>query len=222
MTIVRCCYAVVSLVLLVSTLTSAAREEERSSFATTCTTDQIQTSVGHKFTKKIKKSTAPNDEELEVIDLTDDSNHDVNQVHEQVPPEAARAPPPPPPEVIEFMDTSDSREVSLPNRRNRPRVAFKAARGSRRDRRRPNFYEPPLPEGQLEANEHHIQQLPTHRISDDDTLPEHARQCAICFEEITKGALRMILPCFHGFHTDCCTQWLRINGSCPICKQKIG
>ena len=46
MTIVRCCYAVVSLVLLVSTLTSAAREEERSSFATTSTTDQIQTSVG--------------------------------------------------------------------------------------------------------------------------------------------------------------------------------
>ena len=40
MTIVRCCYAVVSLVLLVSTLTSAEIEEERS-FAT-----QIQTSVG--------------------------------------------------------------------------------------------------------------------------------------------------------------------------------
>ena len=50
MTIVRCCYAVVSLILLVSTLTSAAREEERSSFATTSTTDQIQTSVGLSIT----------------------------------------------------------------------------------------------------------------------------------------------------------------------------
>ena len=43
MTIVHCCYAVVSLVLLASTLTSAEIEKERS-FATT--TDQIQTSVG--------------------------------------------------------------------------------------------------------------------------------------------------------------------------------
>lgn len=44
MTIVRYCYAVVSLVRLVSTLTSAAREEERSGLATTSTTDQIHTS----------------------------------------------------------------------------------------------------------------------------------------------------------------------------------
>ena len=47
MTIVHCCYAVVSLVLLASTLTSAEIEKERS-FATT--TDQIQTSVGLSLT----------------------------------------------------------------------------------------------------------------------------------------------------------------------------
>ena len=74
----------------------------------------------------------------------------------------------------------------------------------------------------LGADEHHIQQLPTHQISENDALPEDARQCLICLEEFTKGASRTILPCLHGFHTECCTKWLRTNGSCPICKHKIG
>lgn len=74
----------------------------------------------------------------------------------------------------------------------------------------------------LGADEHHIQQLPTHQISENDALPEDARQCLICLEDFTKGASRTILPCLHGFHTECCTKWLRTNGSCPICKHKIG
>ena len=50
-TIVRCCYAVVSLVLLVSTRTSAERDEEhRRSVATTRTTEQSPTSVGLSLT----------------------------------------------------------------------------------------------------------------------------------------------------------------------------
>ena len=129
--------------------------------------------------------------------------YDVNQDHEQVPPEAAQARAPPP-------------KVSLPNRRNQPMLFFKdARRGIRRDR------ESLLPEGQLAANEHHIQQLPKYRISENDTLPEHAGQCAICLEEFSPGDMRMMLHCFHAFHTNCCTEWLRINGSCPICKTRI-
>ena len=129
--------------------------------------------------------------------------YDVNQDHEQVPPEAAQARAPPP-------------KVSLPNRRNQPMFFFKdARRGIRRDR------ESLLPEGQLAANEHHIQQLPKYRISENDTLPEHAGQCAICLEEFSPGDMRMMLHCFHAFHTNCCTEWLRINGSCPICKKRI-
>ena len=50
-TIVRCCYAVVSLVLLVSTRTSAERDEEhRRSVATTRPTEQRPTSVGLSLT----------------------------------------------------------------------------------------------------------------------------------------------------------------------------
>ena len=175
-----------------------------------------------------------------------DSNQDVNQDNEQVPLEAAGARAPP-------------KQVSLPNRRNRPMLSYKgphrhrrnfndvnqdheqvppeavrASRryplktvkvpsGIRRDRGplkilpRGYLLHRSLPEPPLPANEDHIQQLPTHQISENDSLP----QCSICLEEMSAGDTRMMLPCLHGFHTDCCTTWLRINGSCPICKKRI-
>ena len=204
----------------------------------------------HKFGKNIKKS---NNEVPEVIDLTDDSNH------EQVQPEAAQVRAPSPendsnqdvnpddeqvsPEVAQPQAQAPPQEVSLLNRRNRPMLPIKGPRGMRRDRHQRNFYDvnqdheqvppeaaqarapPPkvsLPNRrQLAANEHHIQQLPKYRISENDTLPEHAGQCAICLEEFSPGDMRMMLHCFHAFHTNCCTEWLRINGSCPICKTRI-
>ena len=177
-----------------------------------------------------------------------DSNQDVNQDNEQVPPEAvgARAPP---------------KEVSFPNQRNRPiMLSYKGPHRHRRNfndvnqdhdqvspepvqaKRRfargplkryprghllhrslpePPLPEPPLPGPPLPANKYHIQQLPKYRISENDTLPEHAGQCAICLEEFSPGDMRMMLHCFHAFHTNCCTEWLRINGSCPICKTRI-
>ena len=150
-----------------------------------------------------------------------DSNQDVNQDNEQVPPEAvgARAPP---------------KEVSFPNQRNRPimlsykgphrhrrnfndvnqdhdQVSPEPVQAKRRFARGPlkryprghllhrSLPEPPLPEPPLPANEDHIQQLPTHPISENDSLP----QCAICLEDMSTGDMQMTLPCFHGFHTDC-------------------
>jgi hypothetical protein len=78
----------------------------------------------------------------------------------------------------------------------------------------------------LGANEGDIRQLPTHILKDDplkgpSALPEDARQCLICLEDFAKGERRSILPCLHGFHTNCSTKWLRTNGSCPICKHRI-
>ena len=78
----------------------------------------------------------------------------------------------------------------------------------------------------LGADEGDIRQLPTHILKDDplkgpSALPEDARQCLICLEDFAKGERRSILPCLHGFHTNCSTKWLRTNGSCPICKHRI-
>lgn len=72
------------------------------------------------------------------------------------------------------------------------------------------------------ADDSTIRRLPVKKLENPkDELPEDARQCMICLEDFEKGALRMILPCLHGFHSQCCTKWLRQNGSCPICKHNI-
>lgn len=75
----------------------------------------------------------------------------------------------------------------------------------------------------LGASEAQILSLPTKVIENPaKELPDEARQCLICLEDIGAGESRKILPCLHGFHSSCCDKWLRTNGSCPICKHRIG
>ena len=74
----------------------------------------------------------------------------------------------------------------------------------------------------LGASEEQIESLLNHLVHDPKReLPEDARRCLICLDEIEKGNIRKILPCVHGFHNHCCDKWLRTNGSCPICKHRI-
>jgi len=69
------------------------------------------------------------------------------------------------------------------------------------------------------ASTHTINSLPTSEISKD--LPVDQRQCMICLEDFKYGEKRKIMPCFHGFHSDCVDEWLRRNASCPICKSSL-
>ncbi|KAG7360135.1 ring finger domain containing protein [Nitzschia inconspicua] len=72
------------------------------------------------------------------------------------------------------------------------------------------------------AEETLISQLPTHKLKDPNKeLPEDARQCNICLEDFVTNDVRMCLPCFHGFHEDCCRKWLRQNGKCPVCQHRV-
>ncbi|PNT03960.2 hypothetical protein POPTR_014G098200v4 [Populus trichocarpa] len=44
--------------------------------------------------------------------------------------------------------------------------------------------------------------------------------CAICLSEYnSKETLRMIPECKHCFHADCVDEWLRMNGTCPVCRK---
>ncbi|KAL3572123.1 hypothetical protein D5086_026027, partial [Populus alba] len=44
--------------------------------------------------------------------------------------------------------------------------------------------------------------------------------CAICLSEYnSKETLRMIPECNHCFHADCVDEWLRMNGTCPVCRK---
>ncbi|KAK9279358.1 hypothetical protein L1049_013037 [Liquidambar formosana] len=43
--------------------------------------------------------------------------------------------------------------------------------------------------------------------------------CPICLSEYrTKETLRCIPECKHCFHADCIDEWLRLNGTCPVCR----
>ncbi|KAG6597084.1 putative RING-H2 finger protein ATL21A, partial [Cucurbita argyrosperma subsp. sororia] len=43
--------------------------------------------------------------------------------------------------------------------------------------------------------------------------------CPICLGEyLTKDTVRCIPECKHCFHVDCIDQWLRVNSSCPLCR----
>lgn len=51
--------------------------------------------------------------------------------------------------------------------------------------------------------------------------PTAALSCAICLERYVSGDIVSLLPCFHGFHEGCLSQWLGIKAACPICKSSL-
>lgn len=43
--------------------------------------------------------------------------------------------------------------------------------------------------------------------------------CAICLSEFQPmETLKTIPDCDHCFHADCIDEWLRLNGTCPMCR----
>lgn len=53
-----------------------------------------------------------------------------------------------------------------------------------------------------------------------DKLPEVNINsiCAICRDSLERGKL---LPCNHGFHTDCLKAWCEHESTCPVCRGKL-
>jgi len=46
--------------------------------------------------------------------------------------------------------------------------------------------------------------------------------CSICLEKFEEQMKIKILPCEHGFHTECIDEWItRDNDSCPVCRRII-
>ncbi|CAL5211577.1 unnamed protein product [Lathyrus oleraceus] len=46
--------------------------------------------------------------------------------------------------------------------------------------------------------------------------------CTICLDQVTRGELVRSLPCLHQFHANCIVPWLRQQGTCPVCKFRMG
>lgn len=46
--------------------------------------------------------------------------------------------------------------------------------------------------------------------------------CSVCLEQVNEGELVRSLPCMHQFHANCIDPWLRQQGTCPVCKFRVG
>ncbi|XP_021838959.1 E3 ubiquitin-protein ligase SDIR1 isoform X2 [Spinacia oleracea] len=46
--------------------------------------------------------------------------------------------------------------------------------------------------------------------------------CSVCLEQVNVGELIRSLPCLHQYHANCIDPWLRQQGTCPVCKFKVG
>ena len=47
------------------------------------------------------------------------------------------------------------------------------------------------------------------------------KECRICLQNFVIGQEILTLPCFHFFHCNCISDWLRKKEECPICKSSI-
>ena len=66
------------------------------------------------------------------------------------------------------------------------------------------------------ASEEQIERLPSIQVKISE-LGEHT-ECAICQEEYQEEETVKKMPCLHLFHPHCIDSWLRVNGTCPICR----
>ncbi|KAL7091401.1 hypothetical protein ACP275_12G103400 [Erythranthe tilingii] len=46
-------------------------------------------------------------------------------------------------------------------------------------------------------------------------------QCVICLEDWVAGEKAKQMPCKHRFHGGCVEKWLKIHGSCPVCRYEM-
>lgn len=69
------------------------------------------------------------------------------------------------------------------------------------------------------ASEQQLDQLPTVKISPEEF--ENKIECAICMEDFRLNEEAKKLPCKHCFHEQCIKEWLKLHGTCPVCRKNL-
>lgn len=73
-------------------------------------------------------------------------------------------------------------------------------------------------ECQPPASKASIDALPSVEICEESEKGE----CVVCLDELGIGGLVVKeMPCKHRFHGNCVEKWLKIHGTCPICRYKM-
>ncbi|XP_020259188.1 E3 ubiquitin-protein ligase RNF181-like isoform X1 [Asparagus officinalis] len=86
-----------------------------------------------------------------------------------------------------------------------------------------------LPEEYIAALSERLPQNQTIRASDEAIaryliayeVASSGDRCTICLSGIRTGEIAGQMPCRHFFHRDCITTWLRVNNSCPLCRNTL-
>jgi E3 ubiquitin-protein ligase RNF115/126 len=69
------------------------------------------------------------------------------------------------------------------------------------------------------ASEDQLKSLPLVKIGPDEV--KNAAQCAICYEDFALNDQAKRLPCRHHFHETCIGEWLKLHGTCPVCRKNL-
>ncbi|RIA98566.1 hypothetical protein C1645_749705 [Glomus cerebriforme] len=70
------------------------------------------------------------------------------------------------------------------------------------------------------ATEEIIENLPKTKISKKQVVEEQLG-CPVCKDEFQIDEEAVYLPCTHTFHYDCIKPWLKMNGTCPVCRYSL-
>lgn len=54
-----------------------------------------------------------------------------------------------------------------------------------------------------------------------NAIIKYFRTCAICLSDFEDGEKVKELNCEHRFHIACIDDWLKIKGSCPLCRENL-
>ncbi|OBZ82973.1 putative RING finger protein P32A8.03c, partial [Choanephora cucurbitarum] len=71
---------------------------------------------------------------------------------------------------------------------------------------------PPAPEQVIDS-------LPKRSLTDKEKAQEI--DCAVCKDNFEPTEQVIELPCLHIFHDDCIKPWLKLNGTCPVCRHSV-
>ena len=69
------------------------------------------------------------------------------------------------------------------------------------------------------ASDDQLKNLPQVTINQQDV--DKSAQCAICMEDFSLNDVAKKLPCKHLFHEPCISEWLKLHGTCPVCRKNL-
>ncbi|KAI8927017.1 hypothetical protein BC831DRAFT_413345 [Entophlyctis helioformis] len=69
--------------------------------------------------------------------------------------------------------------------------------------------------GPAAASADTIRKLP-HKPFSKDSMLQH--DCPVCQDNFVDAEELVELPCHHAFHPECINSWLKLNGTCPVCR----